>query len=72
MEEEEHPVLKLSTGKYCSLQESTLHYWKKRFNIKAEISIRRNPGQKSILYLIAVSGQTDRERILQAAKAGSG
>lgn len=45
MEEEEHPVLKLSTEniavarKYFTLLE-------KAFNIKAEISIRRNQDKK--------------------------
>ena len=67
MEEEEHPVLKLSTEniavarKYFTLLE-------KAFNIKAEISIRRNQDKKSILYLIAVGGRKQTERILQAAK----
>ena len=65
MEEEEHPVLKLSTEniavarKYFTLLE-------KAFNIKAEISIRRNQDKKSILYLIAVGGRKQTERILQA------
>ena len=50
------------------MQENTLHYWKKAFNIKAEISIRRNQDKKSILYLIIVCGRKDTDRILQAAK----
>lgn len=60
MEEEEHPVLKLSTEniavarKYFTLLE-------KAFNIKAEISIRRNQDKKSILYLIAVGGRKQTE-----------
>ena len=40
----------------------------KAFNIKAEISIRRNQDKKSILYLIIVCGRKDTDRILQAAK----
>lgn len=41
---------------------------KKAFNIKAEISIRRNQDKKSILYLIMVDGQEDAVRVLKAAK----
>ena len=40
----------------------------KTFNIKAEISIRRNQDKKSILYLITVGGRKHTDRILQAAK----
>lgn len=67
LEEEEQPVLKFSTEniavarKYFTLLE-------KAFNIKAEISIRRNQDKKSILYLIKVGGRKQTDRILKAAK----
>lgn len=41
---------------------------KKAFNIKAEISIRRNQEKKSILYLIGITKQEDVDRVLKATK----
>ncbi len=67
LEEGEQTYLRLSTEniavarKYFTLLE-------KAFNIKAEISIRRNQDKKSILYLITVGGRKHTDRIQQAAK----
>ena len=67
----EQTYLRLSTEniavarKYFTLLE-------KAFNIKAEISIRRNQDKKSILYLITVGGRKHTDRIQQAAKACQG